>query len=170
MDPTTKAILAMSSRPTFNPNNYSQSPVANRRNFAINDAYEPGSTMKITTAAMALEENVVNDSSRFFCPGYVKVGKNSIGCANNKAHGDQTFAQIVENSCNVGFVHVGLALGLEKYYQYLNGFGFGRKTNIDLPGEADGILVPQSRATQLDLATMAMGQANAVTPIQLVTA
>jgi stage V sporulation protein D (sporulation-specific penicillin-binding protein) len=130
MDPKTGAILAMSSRPTFDPNNYNQYPDDNRRNFAINDAYEPGSTMKITTAAMALQEAVVNDSSRFFCPGHVKVGKNSIGCANNKAHGDQTFAQIVENSCNVGFVQVGLELGMEKYFQYLHGFGFGRKTAL----------------------------------------
>ncbi|HWQ76237.1 MAG TPA: stage V sporulation protein D [Syntrophomonas sp.] len=170
MDPKTGAILAISSRPTFDPNNYSKYPAANRRNFAINDSYEPGSTMKITTAAMALEEGVANDSSHYYCPGSIKVGKKSIGEANNKAHGDQTFAQIVENSCNVGFVQVGLDLGLERYYKYLNGFGFGRKTGIDLPGEAEGILVPQSRATQLDLATMAMGQANAVTPIQLVTA
>jgi len=170
MDPKTGEILAMASRPTFDPNNYDKSPVQNRRNFAINDAYEPGSTMKITTAAMALEEGVVNDNSRLYCPGYVMVGKQKIGCASFKAHGDQTFAQIVENSCNVGFIKVGLALGLDKYYQYLNAFGFGRKTGIDLPGEANGILVPQSRATQLDLATMAMGQANAVTPIQLITA
>lgn len=170
MDPATGAILAMSSRPTFDPNNYNQSPTENRRNFAINDAYEPGSTMKITTSAMALQEAVVNDNSHFFCPGHIKVGKHSISCANNKAHGSQTFAQIVENSCNVGFVEVGLELGLEKYYKYLLGFGFGRKTGIDLPGEAEGILVPQSRATQLDLATMAMGQANAVTAIQLVSA
>ncbi|NLV21254.1 MAG: stage V sporulation protein D, partial [Syntrophomonadaceae bacterium] len=170
MDPATGAILAMSARPTFDPNNYNQSPAENRRNFAINDAYEPGSTMKISTSAMALQEAVVNDNSQFFCPGHIKVGKHSIGCANNKAHGSQTFAQIVENSCNVGFVQVGLDLGLDKYFKYLHGFGFGRKTGIDLPGEAEGILVPQSRATQLDLATMAMGQANAVTPIQLITA
>jgi stage V sporulation protein D (sporulation-specific penicillin-binding protein) len=170
MDPTTGAILAMSSRPTFDPNNYNQSPADNRRNFAINDAYEPGSTMKITTSAMAMEEEIVNDYSQFFCPGHIKVLNHNIGCANNKAHGSQTFAEIVENSCNVGFVQVGLDLGLEKYYKYLHGFGFGRKTGIDLPGEADGILVPQSRATQLDLATMAMGQANAVTALQLVAA
>ena len=170
MDPKTGEILAMSSRPTFDPNNYEKSPALNRRNFAINDAYEPGSTMKITTAAMALEEGVVNKNSQFFCPGYVKVGKQTIGEASNKAHGSQTFAQIVENSCNVGFVKVGLALGLDKYYQYLTAFGFGRPTGIDLPGEARGILVPKSRATQLDLGTMAMGQANAVTPIQLITA
>lgn len=170
MDPATGEILAMASRPTFDPNHYNDYPASNRRNFAINDVYEPGSTMKITTAAMAMEEGTVNSSSRFFCPGYVKVGKETIRCSGNKAHGSQTFAQIVENSCNVGFVKVGLDLGMEKYYQYIRAFGFGKKTGIDLTGEASGILVPQSRAKQIDLATMSMGQANAVTPIQLLTA
>ncbi len=170
MDPKTGEILAMASRPTFDPNNYNKSPVINRRNFAINDAFEPGSTMKITTAAMALEENIVNDQSQFYCPGQVKVGKETIHCAAGKAHGSQTFAQIVEKSCNVGFVKVGLDLGMDKYYQYLNAFGFGRATGIDLPGEAQGIVVPKSRAKQIDLATMAFGQANAVTPIQIATA
>ncbi len=170
MDPKTGEILAMASRPTFDPNNYNDYPAANRRNFAINDAYEPGSTMKITTAAMAMEEQVVNEQSSFFCPGYVKVGKETITCASGAKHGEQSFAEILENSCNVGFVKVGLELGMEKYYKYLNAFGFGQKTGIDLPGEAAGITVPKSRAKQIDLATMAMGQANAVTPIQLVTA
>ncbi|MGI5911646.1 MAG: stage V sporulation protein D [Syntrophomonadaceae bacterium] len=170
MDPSTGEILAMASRPTFDPNNYSEYPAGNRRNFAINDAFEPGSTMKITTAAMAMEEKVVNEESRFFCPGYVKVGKETIGCPNRRAHGSQTFAQILENSCNVGFVQVGLDIGMDKYYHYLNAFGFGKQTGIDLPGEAQGILVPKERAKQIDLATMAMGQANAVTPIQLITA
>lgn len=170
MDPSTGEILALASRPTFDPNNYGEYPAANRRNFAINDAYEPGSTMKIITAAMAMEEKVVDGESRFFCPGHVKVGKETIGCANGKAHGSQTFAQIVENSCNVGFVQVGLDIGMEKYFHYINVFGFGKLTGIDLPGEAKGILVPESRAKQIDLAVMAMGQANAVTPIQLTTA
>jgi stage V sporulation protein D (sporulation-specific penicillin-binding protein) len=170
MDPKTGEILAISSRPTFNPNSYNDYPASNRRNFAINDAYEPGSTMKITTSAMAMEESVVNQSSQFYCPGYVKVGKETIKCANNKAHGSQTFAQIVENSCNVGFVKVGLDLGADRYYKYINAFGFGLKTGIDLPGEANGILVPKERCKQIDLGTMAMGQANAVTSIQLTTA
>lgn len=170
MDPKTGEILAMASRPTFDPNSYGDSPAINRRNFAINDAFEPGSTMKITTAAMAMEEGIVNRNSQFYCPGYIKVGVETIGCPDRKAHGSQTFAQIVENSCNVSFVKVGLELGVEKYYKYLNGFGFGQLTGIDLPGEAKGILVPQERAKQIDLATMAMGQANAVTPIQLITA
>ncbi|MGI5920160.1 MAG: stage V sporulation protein D [Syntrophomonadaceae bacterium] len=170
MDPSSGEILALASRPTFDPNNYNDYPAANRRNFAINDVYEPGSTMKITTAAMALEERTVTPETKFFCPGYVKVGKETISCSNHKAHGDQTFAQIVENSCNVGFVKVGLDLGMEKYYQYIHAFGFGKPTGIDLPGEAAGILVPQSRAKLIDLGTMSMGQANAVTPIQLITA
>jgi stage V sporulation protein D (sporulation-specific penicillin-binding protein) len=170
MDPKTGEILAMASRPTFNPNSYGDFPAINRRNFAINDVYEPGSTMKITTAAMALEEGIVNRNTQFHCTGYIKVGVETIGCPNHKAHGDQTFAEIVENSCNVGFVKVGLELGVEKYYQYLNAFGFGKMTGIDLPGEARGILVPQASAKQIDLAVMAMGQANAVTPIQLLTA
>jgi stage V sporulation protein D len=170
MDPKTGEILAIASRPTFDPNNFGAYPAANRRDFALNDVYEPGSTMKITTSAMALEENVVNRNTPFYCPGYIKVGKETISCSNNIAHGQQTFAQIVENSCNVGFVQVGLSLGMEKYYKYLNAFGFGQLTGIDLPGEAKGILVPQERAKQIDLATMAMGQANAVTPIQLITA
>lgn len=170
MDPSTGEILALASRPTFDPNNFNDYPAINRRNFAINDAYEPGSTMKICTAAMAMQEKVVDENSTFDCPGYVKVGKETIHCSGNTSHGHQTFAEILENSCNVGFVKVGLELGLEKYYHYLYAFGFGRITGIDLPGEAKGILVGQDRAKQIDLATMSMGQANAVTPIQLITA
>lgn len=172
MDPSTGEILAMASRPTFDPNQFNQFPASNRRNFAINDSYEPGSTMKIITSAMAMEEHVVNLNSRFYCPGSVKVGKETITCANNKAHGSQTFAQIVENSCNVGFVQVGLDLGVERYYKYLTAFGFGEPTGIDLPGEAKGIIVKKETAasSNIYLATMAMGQANAVTPIQLITA
>lgn len=170
MDPRTGEILAMASRPSFDPNSYNDYPAANRRNFAINDAYEPGSTMKITTAAMALEEGVVNQQSRFFCPGYIKVGTETIHCSGNKAHGEQNFAEILEKSCNVGFVKLGLDMGMDSYYKYLYAFGFGKMTGIDLPGEAKGILVPKERCMQIDLATMAMGQANAVTPIQLTTA
>lgn len=170
MDPSTGEILALANRPTFDPNSYNDFPAENRKNFAISNSYEPGSTMKVITAAMALEENVVDKDSKFYCPGYIKVGKETIGCPNRKAHGDQTFAQIVENSCNVGFVQVGLELGLDRYYKYLGAFGFGEPTGIDLPGEAAGILVPKSRAKQIDLATMSMGQANAVTAVQLLAA
>lgn len=170
MDPATGEILALSSRPTYNPNNFSDYPASYRRNFAINDVYEPGSTMKITTAAAALEEKVVNAESRFFCPGYIKVGAETIGCPDRRPHGSLTFAQAIEKSCNVAFVQIGLKLGMDNYFKYLKAFGFGKITGIDLPGEADGIIVPRERAQQIDLATMAMGQTNAVTPIQLLTA
>ena len=170
MDTKTGEVLAMANRPGFDPNDYRQYPEVNRRNLAIWYAYEPGSTMKIVTAAAGLEEGVVRPNSRFFCPGSIKVGKESISCPQGRAHGAQTFVEVVEHSCNVGFVSLGLELGLDKYYQYLNAFGFGQKTGIDLPGEAKGILVPRNRAKQIDLATMAIGQANAVTAIQLLTA
>lgn len=170
MDTDTGEILALATRPNFDPNNFSAFPDQNRRNFAINDAFEPGSTMKIITAAMLLEEGVVNPETKFFCPGYIKVGRESIACANDKAHGDQTFKEVVENSCNVGFVKTGLELGLDKYFSYLYAFGFGKPTGIDLPGEASGILVPKGSAKQIDLGTMSMGQANAVTVIQLISA
>lgn len=170
MDPTNGEILAMASRPDFNPNNYQDYPAENRRNYAVSNAYEPGSTMKIVTASAAMEEGVVSSGDRFSCPGHIMVGKRSISCMNNTAHGSMSFNEVVEKSCNVGFITVGLRLGIEEYFRYLHAFGFGTTTGIDLPGESSGILVPQSRATQLDLATMSMGQANAVTPIQLITA
>ncbi|MDD3022419.1 MAG: penicillin-binding transpeptidase domain-containing protein, partial [Syntrophomonadaceae bacterium] len=170
MDPATGEILALASRPTYNPNNFSDFPTSNRRNFAINDVYEPGSTMKITTAAMAMEAGTVNAESRFFCPGYIKVGVETIGCPDRKPHGSQTFAQTIEKSCNVAFVQIGLKLGMDNYFKYLTDFGFGKATGIDLPGEASGIIANKKNAQQIDLATMAMGQTNAVTPIQLITA
>lgn len=170
MDVKTGGILAMTSRPTFDPNSYSEYPDKNRRNVAINDAYEPGSTMKIVTAAMALQEKIVSPDRRYFCPGYIKVGKETVGCSNRTAHGSQTFAEVVENSCNVGFVETGLDIGIPTFYKYLSDFGFGKPTGIDLPGEASGILVNQKNAKQIDLATMSMGQANAVTALQLLNA
>ncbi|MDR1160055.1 MAG: stage V sporulation protein D [Syntrophomonadaceae bacterium] len=170
MDPATGEILALASRPNFDPLTFKDFPDENRRNFAINDIYEPGSTMKIITAAMALEEKMVNRDSHFYCPGFIKVGDKIITCADNKAHGSQTFAQILENSCNVGFVQLGQSLGADRYYKYLNDFGFGQTTEIDLPGEASGILRNSQDVTMLDLSTMAMGQTNAVTAIQLITA
>lgn len=170
MDPRNGEILAMASRPNFDPNKYNDYPASYRRNYAVSDAYEPGSTMKILTAAAAMEEGVVKASDRFYCPGFIKVGKERISCAQGQKHGAMSFGQVVEHSCNVGFVTIGLKLGIEKYYQYLKNFGFGEKTGIDLPGEAKGIIVPQSRCKQIDLATMSIGQANAVTALQLVTA
>ncbi|WP_084054418.1 stage V sporulation protein D [Desulfonispora thiosulfatigenes] len=170
MDIKTGSILAMANRPVFDPNNYADFDNSSWRNFAISDAYEPGSTFKPVTAAAVLEEKVVKKNDRFYCPGYIKVGKDKIKCWKHQGHGSQDFVEGVQNSCNPVFVSSGLKLGKEDFYKYLLGFEFGKKTGIELPGEATGILVPKSRAKDIDLGSMSMGQANAVTPIQLVRA
>lgn len=170
MDPKTGEVLALANRPAFDPNHYEDYDFRARRNYAVNNALEPGSTGKIITAAAALAEGVVRPDDHFYCPGFIKVGKHTINEAQHRKHGAETFTRVVENSCNVGFVQVGMRLGLPAYYKYLKAFGLGTKTGIDLPGEAKGIIVPEKRATQVDLATMSFGQANAVTPIQLLNA
>lgn len=171
MNPSTGEILAMGNRPTFDANRWQESPQEIwDRNPAIWYNYEPGSTFKIITAAAALEEKVVQPGDRFYDPGFIKIADRRIKCWRTEGHGSQTFAEVVQNSCNPGFIEVGLRLGKERFYQYLERFGFGQRTGIALPGEAAGIVIPQDKATNLNLATMAIGQSIAVTPIQLLTA
>ncbi|MGE5559520.1 MAG: stage V sporulation protein D [Chloroflexota bacterium] len=169
-DPTTGEILGMANRPDYDPNHFADFPAANRRNFAVADTYPPGSTFKPITAAAALEEGVTSANDRFFCPGFIKVGGRTIHCWKSQGHGSQTFAEAVENSCNVAFVQLALRLGTEKFYKYLDAFGIGDKTGIDLPGEATGLIPGQSRSTQVDLACMGFGQTLTVTPLELVSA
>jgi len=171
MDVKTGGILALANSPAFDPNNFADYDKSTWRNFAVSDAYEPGSTFKTVVTSAAMEENVVSINDRFYCPGYIKIGKEIIKCWRSyRPHGSQSFIEGVQNSCNPVFVTLGLRLGKELFFKYLSGFGFGKKTGIELPGEATGILVPKSRAKDIDLGTMAIGQANAVTPIQLVRA
>ncbi len=170
MDPNTGEILAMANRPDFDPNNYAAYPEANRRNVAISNSYEPGSTFKIVTLGAALDENMVSQNDRFYCPGYIQVADRLIHCWLPGGHGSESLGEVVQNSCNVGFIDIGLRIGLDAFYKYLDAFGFGQPLGIDLPGEASGIIVNQKEATQVDLATMSIGQANSVTPLQLVTA
>lgn len=169
MEPSTGRILAMAMRPAFDPNKYSGFAQANWRNFLISDSYEPGSTFKTVTMSGALDEGVVKINDRFYCGGFVQVGKRRVKCWKS-SHGSQSFLEGVQNSCNPVFVTVGLREGKEVFYRYLQGFGFGKKTGVELPGEATGILVSKERAQEIDLATMSIGQANAVTPLQLITA
>ncbi len=170
MDPNTGEILALANRPTFDPNNFKEYPTAARRNIAICNSYEPGSTLKIITLAAALEEGIVKENEHFYDPGYIKVGDRVIRCWNHQGHGDQTLAEVVQNSCNPGFISLGLRLGVDRFYKYLEAFGFGRPLGIDLPGEAKGLLMPKEKVTQVDLACISIGQGNAVTPIQLLSA
>lgn len=171
MDVKTGEILAMGVRPTYDPNQYFKFPHELwSKNFAVADAYEPGSTFKVITAAAALEEGVVRPQDRFYDPGFKEVLGKKIKCWKAGGHGSQSFVEVAQNSCNPGFIEVALRLGVEKFSRYVRAFGFGRPTGISLPGEGEGILVNPKKATQLDLATMAIGQSNAVTPIQLITA
>ncbi|MBC9783247.1 stage V sporulation protein D [Heliobacterium chlorum] len=170
MDVKTGRILGMSNRPTYDPNERDKYPDTARRNRAINDVYEPGSTFKIVTASAAIEEGAVKDTDKFYDPGYATIGDRKVRCWKPDGHGSQTFPEVVQNSCNPGFIQIGMNLGVEKFYNYLLAFGFGSPTGISMNGEAAGILVPKKTVKPIDLATMSIGQANAVTPIQLITA
>lgn len=159
MDPNSGEVLAMSSRPNFSPSNYQDYSVEEiNRNLPIWKNYEPGSTFKIITLAASLEEGTVDlQNDRFYDGGSVRVANAKIKCWKTKGHGAQTFLQVVENSCNPGFVALGQRLGKEKLFGYIDKFGFGRKTGIDLNGEASGIIFKLDRVGEVELATTAFG-------------
>ena len=170
MNPKTGEILAMASRPSYNPNEYqTYTQEVLSRNLPIWMTYEPGSTMKITTLSAAINEGVVNlFTDTFYDSGSINVDGATIHCWKSGGHGAQTFLNVVENSCNPGFVNLGFRLGKEKLFQYIKDFGFGEKTGIDLTGEAKGILFDLDKVGNVELATTAFGQGVSVTPIQQV--
>ncbi|MGB8001896.1 MAG: stage V sporulation protein D, partial [Anaerobacillus sp.] len=172
MDPNTGEILGMSSRPNFNPEEYQDvSPDVWNQNKPVWSTYEPGSTFKIITLAAALEEGEVDlENDHFHDPGSIEVAGTKLRCWKAGGHGSQTFLEGVQNSCNPGFVILGERLGKEKLFSYIDKFGFGKKTGIDLQGEASGILFDVDNVGPLELATTAFGQGVSVTPIQQVTA
>lgn len=172
MNPNTGEILAISSRPNFDAINYQDYDIETlNRNLPIWATYEPGSTFKIITLSAALNEGLVDlDKDTFYDAGSVKVANAKIKCWKAGGHGAQTFLQVVENSCNPGFVELGNRLGKEKLFDYIDKFGFGKKTGIDLNGEASGILFDLDKVGPVELATTAFGQGVSVTPIQQITA
>lgn len=171
MDPNTGEILGMAGRPHFNPEEYqSATPEVYNRNLPIWMTYEPGSTFKIITLAASLEENKVNLKAGFYDPGYIMVEGARLRCWKRGGHGSQTFQEVVENSCNTGFVTLGQRLGKDKLFEYIKNFGFGQKTGIDMTGEENGILFKMSQVGPVELATTAFGQGVSVTPIQQIAA
>ena len=170
MDPKTGEILAMASRPSYNPNRFWEYPQENWKNRAVAFIYEPGSTFKAVVAGAALQEGIVTPNQVFFDPGYVMVSGRRIQNWSNESYGAVTFTDIVKKSLNTGFAQVGLSLGAEKMMHYTRVFGFGERTGIDLPGEEEGILFNADDMRDSDIATTAIGQSIAVTPLQLVTA
>lgn len=172
MDPNNGKILGMSSRPTFDPANFQNVPQeVYNRNLPVWSSYEPGSTFKIITLAAALEEGKVNlEKEHFHDPGSVEVAGARLKCWKRGGHGSQTFLEVVQNSCNPGFVELGQRLGKDTLFKYIKDFGFGQKTGIDLAGEGSGILFNLDRVGPVELATTAFGQGVSVTPIQQVAA
>ncbi len=170
MQPYTGEVLALANRPDYDPNRFAEYSPKNWRNGAISNSYEPGSTFKIVTCAAALGENVVKTTDRFFDPGQIEVQKRHIHCWKHGGHGSQSFVEVVQNSCNVGFVNIGLKLGATNFYKYFDLLGLGKVTGIDLPGEAKGLLIPFEKVKLINIATMSIGQSIAVTPLQLINA
>lgn len=140
------------------------------RNKAISDTYEPGSTFKIITAAAALEENVVNENSNFYCAGFKQIADRTIKCHKTEGHGAQTFLQGVQNSCNPVFMELGLRIGSQKFMEYFRAFGYTEKTGIDLNGESNSIYYQKDKLSETDIATSAFGQGFSITPIQHICA
>ena len=170
MDPDTGEILAMASRPNFDSNNYGdyKTEVINR-NLPIWMTYEPGSTFKIITLSAALEEQTINlFEDTFTDTGSINVDGATIHCWKAGGHGTQTMLEVVENSCNPGFVRIGETLGVETLMDYIDKYGFGDKTGIDLNGESAGILFDPDVMGPVELATTSFGQGISVTPIQQV--
>ncbi len=140
------------------------------RNKALVDSYEPGSTFKIITSAIALEENLVSDNDLFVCTGAKEVAGDLIHCWKAAGHGTQTFSKAIQNSCNPAFMEVGERIGATKFAKYVKDFNLISPTGIDLPGEATGIFFDASAMGPVEVATTSFGQGFQVTPIQLITA
>ncbi|KJR42430.1 stage V sporulation protein D [Candidatus Magnetoovum chiemensis] len=169
MSPYTGEILAMANRPTYDPNEPGKYDPATRRNLAITDYYEPGSTFKLVTATGVLEEKLVKPTDIIDCSaGSITVGGKRIKDAHH--NGALTFLGVIQKSSNVGTVQLALRLGKEGLYRYMKLYGFGNRTGIDLQGELSGVAKKVERWSGVSIGAMAIGQEVGVTPLQLVTA
>ena len=170
MEPRTGDVLAIAIRPTFNPNTFMDPRVHDhRRNRAITDPFEPGSTFKVILAAAALEEGVVTPDTRLYAEnGAITIARTTIH--DWKKYGWLTFSEVLQNSSNIGSIKVGLALGADRYYRHMTAFGFGAPTGVGLPGESRGQLREPGRWSALSLPTMSLGQEVSVTALQLAAA
>ena len=172
MDPQNGDILAIASKPDFDPNDYKNSSQdIYNQNIPIWKTYEPGSTFKIITFASALNENLFDmDQDTYYDKGYEYVSGARIKSWKKGGHGLQTFREVLQNSSNPGFVEIGRRLGKDRLYQYVQDFGLTEKTGVDLPGESSGIMFDYENFHELEQATVAFGQGISLTPIQLVRA
>ena len=171
MNPKNGEIYAMVDYPEYDLNDPFEGEDLNSmwRNSCVSDTYEPGSTFKIITASIALEENLVTLDESFYCPGYIVVEDRRIRCHKTAGHGSESFVEGIPNSCNPVFIDLGLRIGSDRYYDYFKKFGLLDKTGIDLPGEAGTIMHEKDKIGQVELATIAFGQSFQITPVQLMT-
>jgi len=170
MRPDTGEILALANRPTFDPNAYLDYSGEARRNRAISEIYEPGSTFKVVTAGAALEEKKVTPATVVYCEhGAIRIGRTTMK-EDRLPYDYLTVQQIVEKSSNVGAIKLALMMSSSAFHRHLTDFGFGQPTGIDLPGETGGILRPPRNWSGLSQAALAIGQEVGVTPLQSVTA
>ena len=164
-------IVAMAQSPSYSLDDLPRDDVeklnAYSKNKMIVDVYEPGSTFKIFTTAIAIENGVVNENSRFFCAGHRMVDGQRIRCWRSRGHGSQNLSEGVRNSCNCVFMDLALRLGTDKLYEGLKSFGFGAKTGVDFFGESSGLMMNSAKVKSVDLARIGFGQAIAVTPVQM---
>ena len=167
-DPQTGAILAAASKPDFDPNCYADFSPETWALAPVTRTFEPGSTFKLTTLAAAIEEGLYNANEYFFCSGYANVAGHNVGCwtASSGGHGSISYLQVVESSCNPGFINLGNRLGAEKLFEYVRAFGYGEPLGIDYPGEGSGIVFAPEQVGPLELATTSFGQGVSVTPLQ----
>lgn len=182
MNPNNGEILAMVNKPDFDPNNpyqgaenYEGGTLAEKvqkmwRNHLVNDTFEPGSIFKVVTMIGNLEEGLVKEDDTFTCNGSLKIGPHTIKCWKTSGHGTQKLPEILQNSCNVGFMEIGKRIGKEKLNEYIKKLGFGQVSGIDLPGEAKGIIKKTENINEADLATISFGQTNTVNAVQYMTA
>jgi cell division protein FtsI (penicillin-binding protein 3) len=170
MDPRTGAILAMANAPTFDANAFTSAPAEARRNRAVTDLYEPGSTFKIVTVAAALEDNVVTPETSFRLAPTIQVADRVIREAHTRGTETMTVRQILANSSNIGTITIAQRLGGTELASWIDRFGFGQKTGSELPGESPGIVLPYDQWSGSTIGTVPIGQGIAVTPLQMVSA
>lgn len=174
MNCNTGEILALAESPSFDLNNVPRDDVQALLEAArpkiVSDVFEPGSTFKIITSALAIEAGLVNDKKSYYCSGSMSVDGQKIRCWRAIGHGSQTFAEGVKNSCNCVFMSAALELGAERFYEGISAFGLTKKTGIDMSGEGSGLTIPLAYVKNVDLARIGFGQAVAVTPIGLLAA
>lgn len=168
-DPETGEILAMASRPNFDPNRFNEAKPEEMRNRAITDMYEPGSTFKIVVASAALNEGIVNERTRIFCEnGLFHYGGKTV--KDHHKAGEMSLAEILQFSSNIGSAKMSLMMKDQVYYDYVRAFGFGDRTGLPLKGEIPGLVNPPHRWDMLTKTRMAFGQSVSVTPMQMVMA